>query len=176
MNWSTACSFMEGSLATSLPCLWACGSGRSLWDPSGVSSLLFSNRMLAKWSKFNGYHIPEGFYENQNTPWQNLVGKCSRQKYALSVSEVALALGCFLLLYVWTGGKRRVLWCSLRRSTAHYLVNGFVDKSSHLPDKDGLQKVMWGATLSFTAVGYCFCVLTGGGKHIISATWHKQGR
>lgn len=36
--------------------------------------------------------------------------------------------------------------------TGSYLVNGFVDKSSHLPDKDGLQKVMWGATLPFTAV------------------------
>lgn len=58
----------------------------------------------------------------------------------------------------------------LLKSTAHYLVNGFVDKSSNFPDKDGLQKVMWGATLSFTAVGYCFCVLTGGGKHMISAS------
>lgn len=107
MNWSTAHSFKEGRLATSFPRLWTCGSGRPLWDPSGVSSLLFSNKVLAKWSKFNGCHIPKGFYENQNMPWQNVVGKCSRQKYALSVSEVALALGCFLLLYVRTDGEKK---------------------------------------------------------------------
>lgn len=40
----------------------------------------------------------------------------------------------------------------LRMIAASYLINRFVDKGSHLPDKDGLQDIMWGATLRFTAV------------------------
>lgn len=77
-----------------------------------------------------------------------------------TVSLTTLALGCF---FPWCKmGEPE--YSALRKWTASYLVNGFVDKSSHFPDKDGLQKVMWGATLPFTAVWYCFCVLTGKGE------------
>lgn len=65
---------------------------------------------------------------------------------------VALALGYFLLLCVGKHRRIRVLWCPLRRSAASYLVNGFVDKGSHLADKDGLQEIMWRATLPLAAV------------------------
>lgn len=63
----------------------------------------------------------------------------------------------------------------VRKLSASYLVNRFVDKSSHLPDKDSLQKVMWGATLPFTAVWYCFRVLAGKGRQT-SDSLHNQYR
>lgn len=103
--------------------------------------------------------------------WQDPVGKCCRQKYAHTVSLTTLALGCF---FPWCKmGEPE--YSALRKWTASYLVNGFVDKSSHFPDKDGLQKVMWGATLPFTAVWYCFCVLTGKGEQT-SDSQFKQYR
>lgn len=72
--------------------------------------------------------------------------------------------------------NRQERQCMLvKKLSASYLVNRFVDKSSHLPDKDGLQKVMWGATLPFTAVWYCFRVLAGKGRQT-SDSLHNQYR
>lgn len=89
---------------------------------------------------------PKGFYEKQACDEGNAADRNMRPQ------SLGLPWHCGAFCPFVSEQMGEAGYCGALRSTASYLVNGFVDKSSHLPDKDGLQKVTWGATLPFAAV------------------------